>query len=74
MTLNLCICGAQAGYAHDRYCPWPYYGHDPKTEKRWEEAHNARKAAVLMLEGIFFDGERNYVPPGFEPQVNEAEK
>ncbi len=33
--MNICLCGAQAGYGHDPRCPYPMYRDDPQ----WSLAH-----------------------------------
>ena len=43
MTINICLCGTEAGYPHDKYCPFPYFGGDDGMMDRWE---HLRKLAV----------------------------
>ena len=35
---QLCMCGSPAGQAHDKRCPYPYYGNDTKEESKWMDA------------------------------------
>ena len=41
MTINICLCGVQAGYPHEKYCPFPYFGGDDQMIKRWEDTRAA---------------------------------
>jgi len=44
--MDLCMCGSQAGYPHDKLCPHPYYGGDIKQESAWMDAYREKKAAL----------------------------
>ena len=33
--MNICMCGAQAGYLHDRDCPRPLFKGSMADEQRW---------------------------------------
>ena len=33
--MSICYCGAQAGYPHDKYCPFPLYREDPIQSPKW---------------------------------------
>lgn len=35
MTVNICLCGASAGYPHDEACPWPQFRETPDELARW---------------------------------------
>lgn len=43
--LNICYCGAQAGYAHDDDCPYPLFRAGDSEASRWERANGLLKAA-----------------------------
>ncbi len=53
--LNICMCGAQAGYPHDPLCPYPYYGGDVKKESAWMDAWREKKIQNSQAEGSFID-------------------
>lgn len=36
--MNVCHCGAQAGYPHPLGCPFPYYGDAPHLVRGWQLA------------------------------------
>jgi hypothetical protein len=33
--MNICLCGTQAGYPHDKLCPYPLYRGSEEQEQRW---------------------------------------
>ena len=36
---QFCCCGAQAGYRHDQFCPFPYFGTNERKVAEWGAAH-----------------------------------
>ena len=49
--MNICMCGAENGYPHNEFCPWPYFGNiqskqaytwQTEWEKRRTEARKTR--------------------------------
>lgn len=48
--MNICWCGAQAGYPHDEFCPYPLYRGSEKQEQDWQSKWEAnRKAAQQSM-------------------------
>jgi len=43
---NICMCGAEDGYPHEAFCPYPYFGNNSKLESAWLDAYRARKHAA----------------------------
>jgi hypothetical protein len=39
------MCGAEAGFAHDKHCPYPYYGRDEQAQAVWMAAYERIRAA-----------------------------
>lgn len=37
--MNICLCGAEAGYPHDECCPYPLYRAVEEREQLWREAY-----------------------------------
>jgi hypothetical protein len=35
--VNICLCGTQAGYPHDRLCPYPLFRGSEEQVRGWEE-------------------------------------
>ncbi len=50
--MNLCMCGAHAGYPHTPSCPYPLYRGSLEMESGWrsEEANLRRKIAAFEAE------------------------
>lgn len=42
-TKLICLCGTIEGGPHDRLCPYPYYGNDPKLESQWMDAWRMKR-------------------------------
>jgi len=56
--VNICMCGVQDGYPHDRDCPYPLYRADSVQEQCWLDAYDAeREAEPSMLSPL--RGENN---------------
>jgi len=59
MTFQICQCGVQPGYPHDRDCPYPYFRDDAAGADRWtierDRVRRRREQAELdadpLLEG-----------------------
>ena len=45
-TVNICYCGAQAGYPHRDECPYPLFRATPAEEDRWELKRQERLEAI----------------------------
>ena len=60
--INICMCGAFAGYPHKSYCPYPYFGHNAKDIEAWMKAR-------LELEQL--QGKISILPQGKEQENNE---
>lgn len=45
--MQLCQCGAQAGYAHRVHCPAPLYGDDPEMVAKWNDARKELIAGMI---------------------------
>ncbi len=45
--IQICGCGAQAGYPHHHQCPFPYFGTDPIKVARWDREWEAIQRAYL---------------------------
>lgn len=41
--MNICLCGAQAGYFHKLDCPWPCYRGTDAVMGAWLVARGARQ-------------------------------
>jgi len=50
--MNICLCGAQAGYPHDALCPFPYYGIDEKKQAEWMEAWRYNKGLIYKTRPV----------------------
>lgn len=50
--LNICLCGSEAGYPHDKDCPSPYYGDNPQSIAFWKKAQKREKEKRIFLEKI----------------------
>jgi len=37
--MNICLCGVEAGYPHDKCCPYPLYRSIPEREQLWRDAY-----------------------------------
>jgi hypothetical protein len=42
--MNICMCGAQAGYPHNVNCPRPLYRGSAADEAKWLKVYEANKA------------------------------
>ena len=62
MTINICLCGVQAGYPHDKYCPFPYFGGDDRMIDRWEELRAANIERKRWYERLLEDEEKHPLP------------
>lgn len=49
-VLNICQCGAQAGYPHKPDCPWPYFGAAPTICERWKRDRAALREQLARAE------------------------
>lgn len=48
--MNICQCGAQAGFLHERDCPWPLFTDDPERVARWMEGREAWRACWISAD------------------------
>jgi len=39
IVMNVCLCGVEAGYPHDEYCPYPLYRAETEREQLWRDAY-----------------------------------
>ena len=56
--MNICMCGAQAGYLHDITCPYPLYHNGHQQTKEWQIAHDRKKYSLEKgetMEWTYFD-------------------
>lgn len=44
--MQICLCGAQAGYAHDACCPYPLYRGSSEQVVAWEMKWAKNKQAA----------------------------
>lgn len=44
--LVICLCGAQAGYPHEKWCPFPCYGHSETKNAEWDRARELAFAKI----------------------------
>ena len=49
MSINICMCGAQAGYLHHEACPYPLYRGTDRQMGEWEKLYLNRKAGLNQL-------------------------
>lgn len=49
-AVNICLCGAEAGYPHDRDCPRPLYLASDSAAEQWEKEYEAKRQARLAEE------------------------
>ena len=66
MTINICLCGTQAGYTHDEYCPFPYFGSVEKMIDRWETLRASNVDRKRWYEQLV-EQEEAYPLPELEP-------
>jgi len=62
--MNICLCGAEAGYPHDQDCPYPLYKttHEKATREQYQVWNQARKARRrLRLEHARADANRKQI-------------
>lgn len=57
--VNICYCGSQAGYPHDRDCPRPLYLASPEEADRWEQEYDERQKARQDKEAVNAQIHRN---------------
>lgn len=50
--MNICMCGAEAGFQHDRLCPYPYYGRDEQAQAGWMAAYEGKRQAARSSANI----------------------
>lgn len=48
-VINICACGAQAGYPHRKDCPYPYFGNDPDKLKKWIADQKSKKRMDKLI-------------------------
>jgi len=53
--MNICQCGAQAGYPHAEDCPWPFYGRSTEQVNQWLKARDLWRAGKQALFAIAED-------------------
>lgn len=41
--MNICMCGAQDGYPHDRFCPYPLYKSTDEEYRHWSIQYQEKK-------------------------------
>lgn len=44
--MNICRCGAQAGYPHDVFCPFPLFRGSEKQQNEWKAQWEANRKAA----------------------------
>lgn len=44
--INICMCGASAGYPHRRDCPYPLFRGTPGDEEQWLKDRNKRRRKI----------------------------
>ena len=66
MTINICLCGTEAGYPHDEYCPFPYFGSVEKMIDRWEHLRKLEIDKARWYEKLLAQ-EEAYPLPELEP-------
>jgi hypothetical protein len=47
--MNICLCGALAGYPHSESCPYPLYRGSEKQLAEWEKLQKEAENAVSEL-------------------------
>jgi len=57
--MNICLCGAEAGYPHDKDCPYPLYKATHEQYQVWIQARKARRR--LRLEHARADANRKQI-------------
>jgi len=50
--MNICLCGAQAGYPHDEFCPFPLFRGTEKQERKWQAEWEAKRKAAREERGV----------------------
>lgn len=48
-VINICACGIQDGYPHDKDCPYPYFGKDPNELQKWIAAKKRNKKMDKLI-------------------------
>jgi len=49
MSINICLCEAQEGEAHDPACPYPIYFATERQEGEWAKQFVNRKGGLTQL-------------------------
>jgi hypothetical protein len=46
----ICMCGFRQGYhyEHEIFCPYPYFGGDPKKESEWLDAYRKLRRKIAL--------------------------
>lgn len=57
--MQICLCGANAGYPHDEACPRPYYGWSGVEGTKWTREYLVRQAYIRGVDA-FRDGVVRY--------------
>jgi hypothetical protein len=60
MTINICLCGTEAGYPHDECCPFPYFGNDDGMMDRWDELRVAAIERKRWYEKVLEQEDKYY--------------
>jgi len=71
MTINICLCGTEAGYPHDKYCPFPYFGGDDRMTDRWEHLRKLEIDRARWYDNMT-EQEEAYPLPELEPHGHGA--
>ncbi len=66
MTINICLCGTQAGYPHEKDCPFPYFGNDERMIQRWKDTQEANIERGRWYKELL-EHEEKHPLPNLEP-------
>lgn len=53
--MNICLCGADAGYRHDKYCPRPFFRGSAAAQEKWQKEYAANQAWDGVLAALLQD-------------------
>ena len=48
--VNICYCGTQASYPHEKWCPYPLYRGSEAQEEAWVRARDAKIELLKEIE------------------------
>ena len=55
MNINICLCGTEAGYPHDPFCPYPLFRGTERMMAHWDKLFANRKAGLTQLSPLSED-------------------